>query len=77
RTTEKHSYDLPFMTIEEYKALKTKPKSDIALNLLKRLASQARLNVNKGYRIDIRLRSPADVSTFLVYDDLLGTLLHE
>ncbi|KAI9289548.1 ras family-domain-containing protein [Umbelopsis sp. AD052] len=35
------------------------------------------LNVNKGYRIDIRLRSPADVSTFLVYDDLLGTLLHD
>ncbi|KAI8578533.1 hypothetical protein K450DRAFT_246241 [Umbelopsis ramanniana AG] len=90
------------MTIEEYKALKKKPKSDIALNLLKRLASQVApimkkrgwkvkqlaefypsnpsllgLNVNKGYRIDIRLRSPADASEFLPYDDLLGTLLHE
>jgi hypothetical protein len=34
-----------FMTIEEYKALKKKPKSDIALDLLKRLASQASLNL--------------------------------
>ena len=33
------------MTIEEYKALKKKPKSDIALDLLKRLASQASLNL--------------------------------
>jgi hypothetical protein len=29
------------MTIEEYKALKKKPKFDIALDLLKKLASQA------------------------------------
>jgi hypothetical protein len=35
------------------------------------------LNVNRGQRIDIRLRSPADESTFLPFDDLLGTLLHE
>lgn len=35
------------------------------------------LNVNKGQRIDIRLRSPNDESIFLPYDDLLGTLLHE
>lgn len=35
------------------------------------------LNVNKGQRIDIRLRSPADDSSFIPFDDLLGTLLHE
>lgn len=33
------------MTVEEYKALKKRPKSDIALDLLKRLASQASLNL--------------------------------
>lgn len=47
RTTKKYSDDQQpqFMTIEEYKALKKKPKSDIALDLLKRLASQASLNL--------------------------------
>jgi hypothetical protein len=35
------------------------------------------LNVNRGYRIMIRLRCPNDQNTFLPYESLLGTMLHE
>jgi DNA-dependent metalloprotease WSS1 len=35
------------------------------------------LNINHGSEIRIRLRSPSSPDSFLVYEDLLGTLLHE
>lgn len=35
------------------------------------------LNHNHGQRIDIRLRSPSDPRSFLPYNSILGTLLHE
>jgi hypothetical protein len=35
------------------------------------------LNVNHGFRIMIRLRSPDNNNNFLPYESLLGTLLHE
>lgn len=35
------------------------------------------LNHNHGQRIDIRLRSPSSRSSFLPYQSILGTLLHE
>ncbi|KAJ1815860.1 hypothetical protein LPJ56_002542 [Coemansia sp. RSA 2599] len=35
------------------------------------------LNVNRGQEIRIRLRPSFDDSQFLVYEDLLGTMLHE
>ncbi|KAI7858025.1 WLM domain-containing protein [Circinella umbellata] len=35
------------------------------------------VNVNRGFKINIRLRPQYDDSTFLEYNDLLGTMLHE
>ncbi|KAJ2896302.1 hypothetical protein IWW38_002066 [Coemansia aciculifera] len=35
------------------------------------------LNVNRGQEIRIRLRPSHDPSQFLIYEDLLGTMLHE
>eukprot|EP00041_Stephanoeca_diplocostata_P006389 m.83286 g.83286 ORF g.83286 m.83286 type:complete len:358 (-) comp16340_c0_seq50:3142-4215(-) len=35
------------------------------------------LNVNRGQRIKIRMRSSASATTFLPSNDILGTLLHE
>lgn len=35
------------------------------------------MNHNHGERIEIRVRSPSDPSTFLSYESILGTLLHE
>ncbi|KAL1926969.1 hypothetical protein VTP01DRAFT_5299 [Rhizomucor pusillus] len=34
-------------------------------------------NINRGYKINIRLRPHYDDTTFLDYNDLLGTMLHE
>ncbi|KAI7903696.1 WLM domain-containing protein [Cokeromyces recurvatus] len=88
--------------VKDYKILKSKPRSEEALQLLKRLASQIKpilskhqwkitnlceffprnpnllgTNVNRGWKINLRLRSHYDDSKFLEYEDLLGTLLHE
>ncbi|KAI9486106.1 MAG: WLM domain-containing protein [Benjaminiella poitrasii] len=88
--------------IKDYKILKSKPRSEEALQLLKQLASQVKpilskhhwkitnlceffpknpnllgTNVNKGWKINIRLRPHYNESQFLEYEDLLGTLLHE
>lgn len=35
------------------------------------------LNINHGSRIEIRVRSPQNRETFLPYESILGTLLHE
>ncbi|KAI9260555.1 WLM domain-containing protein [Phascolomyces articulosus] len=88
--------------IQNYTVLKRKTRSDEALQLLKRVASQVKpimrkrgwkvvhfceffptnpnllgVNVNRGYKINIRLRPHYDDSAFLEYNDLLGTMLHE
>ena len=35
------------------------------------------LNVNKGAQVKVRLRRGGDKNSFLPYNDVLGTLLHE
>ena len=35
------------------------------------------VNVNRGYKINVRLLPHYDDSAFLEYNDLLGTMLHE
>ncbi|KAF9579648.1 hypothetical protein BGW38_004015, partial [Lunasporangiospora selenospora] len=35
------------------------------------------MNTNRGYKIQLCLRSHMDETTFLPWDDILGTMLHE
>ncbi|KAI8091870.1 WLM domain-containing protein, partial [Thamnidium elegans] len=35
------------------------------------------VNVNRGWKVNLRLRYPYDENSFLEYEDILGTLLHE
>lgn len=41
------------------------------------MPGNAGLNVNRGARIKVRLRQPGDKGSFLPYNSILGTLLHE
>ncbi|KAI8975766.1 WLM domain-containing protein [Mycotypha africana] len=88
--------------VKDFQVLKSKPKSDDALELLKRLASQVKpiliqhnwtirnlceffpanpnllgVNINRGWKIKLRLRPAHDQSQFLNNEDILATLLHE
>jgi hypothetical protein len=35
------------------------------------------MNVNRGWKVNLRLRPHYDETQFLEYEDILGTLLHE
>lgn len=35
------------------------------------------MNVNRGWKVNLRLRPHYDDTQFLEYEDILGTLLHE
>lgn len=54
-----------------------KKETNIAFERLYAHAQCIGLNINHGFKINIRLRPHYDDTVFLDYNDLLGTMLHE
>ena len=56
---------------------KYKWKVGVLAEFIPKSAGLLGLNYNRGAKIQIRLRTPEDVTTFFPWDHLLKTMLHE